>query len=193
MPVPRGVLPGGGGPMTTSEYLDFVGKEYLVDYVARGGSAVKLLVTGSDAVAQELAGGLASIGDGFVHATVDAVATRVHMIDQAFAAVARQVDWVLLASAAVDEAYRRLGLPPPYGVGAGPLAGELAIAAVASHQEMLAAELCRSVRRALEGAVLHDATLSHECRVAMVRLCQELLGRGDVHPGERDAVLGWLH
>jgi hypothetical protein len=193
MPVPRGVLPGGGGPMTTSEYLDFVGKEYLANYVARGGSAVKLLVTGSDAVVQELADGLSAIGDGFVHVAVDAVATRVHMIDQVFAAVARQVDWISLASAVVDDAYRRVGFPPPHGGGPDQSARELSIAVVAAHHEVDAAELYRSMRRALEGAVLHDATLSHEFRVAMVRLCQELLGRGDVNSGERDAVLGWLH
>jgi hypothetical protein len=193
VPVPRGVLPGGGAQMTTSEYLDFLGKEYLADYVARGGSAVKLLVTGSDPAAQELASGLSSIGDGFVHVAVDADATRVHMIDQVFAAVARQVDWILLASAVVHEAYRRVGFPPPHGGGPGRSAGELSVAAVAAHHEVDAAELYRSVRRALEGAVLHDATLCHEFRVAMVRLCQELLGRGDVDAGERDAVLGWLH
>ena len=179
--------------MTTSEYLDFLGKEYLAAYVARGGSAVKLLVTGSDAGAAELADGLSSIGDGFVHATVDAAATRVHMIDQVFAAVARQVDWISLASAVVREAYRRAGFPAPYGDRPDPSGGDLSVAAVAAHHEVDAAELYRSVRRALEGAVLHDATLSHEFRVAMVRLCQERLGRGDVDTDERAAVLGWLH
>jgi hypothetical protein len=179
--------------MTTSEYLDFLGKEYLAAYVARGGSAVKLLVTGSDAGAAELADGLSSIGDGFVHVAVDAAATRVHMIDQVFAAVARQVDWISLASAVVREAYRRAGFPAPYGDRPDPSGGDLSVAAVAAHHEVDAAELYRSVRRALEGAVLHDTTLCHEFRVAMVRLCQERLGRGDVDTGERAAVLGWLH
>jgi hypothetical protein len=179
--------------MTTSEYLDFLGKEYLADYVARGGSAVKLLVTGSDAVTRDLSGSLSSIGDGFVHAVVDAAATRVHMIDQVFAAVARQVDWVSLASAVVREAYRRVGFPAPYGDASNPFGGDLSVAAVAAEHEVDAAELYRSVRRALEATVLHDSTLCHEFRMAMIRLCQERLGRGDVDAGERDAVLGWLH
>ncbi len=51
----------------------------------------------------------------------------------------------------------------------------------------------RSVRRGLEHVVLDDVTLSHEFRVAMLRLCQERLGRGDVDSAERDSVLAWLH
>jgi hypothetical protein len=40
--------------------------------------------------------------------------------------------------------------------------------------------------------VLKDAALSHEFRVAMLRLCQERLGRGDVTVAERETVIGWL-
>jgi hypothetical protein len=54
------------------------------------------------------------------------------------------------------------------------------------------AELYRSVRRAIEQTVLKDAGLSHEFRVAMLRLCQEHLGRGDVSAAERETVIGWL-
>lgn len=193
VPAQRGLFPAGGAPLTASEYLDFLGKEYLADYVARGGSAVKLLVTGSDVVARDLADGLSSIGDGYVHASVDAASTRVHMIDQVFTAVARQVDWVSLASGVLREAYRRAGFPAPHGDWADPSSGDLSVATVAEHHDVDAAELYRSVRRALEVAVLRDVALCHEFRVAMIRLCQERLGRGDVDSGERDAVLGWLH
>jgi hypothetical protein len=196
VPAPRtDGLPAGGGPLQASDYLDFLSKEYLAGYVGRGGSAVKLIVTGGEPAGQEFAGGLANLGDGFVHATVDAAGTRVHMIDQLFAAVARQLDWPAFAAAAVDASYRRIGFPPPApppGTVAGEDAG-LTVAAVAGHHEVDPAELYRSIRRALEQAVLGDLTLSHEFRVAMLRLCQEVLGRGDVHPDERSAVLGWLH
>jgi hypothetical protein len=39
----------------------------------------------------------------------------------------------------------------------------------------------------LESAVLHDQALSHEFRVAMLRLCQAELGRGDVNATPTDA------
>jgi hypothetical protein len=41
--------------------------------------------------------------------------------------------------------------------------------------------------------VLRDAEMSHEFRVAMLRLCQERVGRGDVTVTERETVVGWLH
>jgi hypothetical protein len=168
------------------DYLDFVAKEYLASYVGRGGAAVKLLVVGEEAAAQELADGLATLGDGFEHAAVDAASTKVHMIDQLFFAVARQLDWAGLAACAVRAAYDRAGFPVLPDTG-------LTVAEVAVHHEMDATELYRSVRRCLENVVLHDLTLSHEFRIAMLRLCQARLGRGDVSEAEQAAVLGWLH
>ena len=94
VPAPRdGGLPSGGAPIAPSEYLDFVAKEYLSGYVSQGGSAVKVLVVGDESVARELADGLAGVGDGFAHVALDAASTRVHLIDQMFAAVAAQLDW----------------------------------------------------------------------------------------------------
>src|SRR6266498_3531842 len=50
----------------------------------------------------------------------------------------------------------------------------------------------RSLRRALEHALLGATGLAHEFRLAMLRLCQAELGVGEVDVAERDAVLGWL-
>jgi hypothetical protein len=169
-----------------AEYLEFVEREYLDRYVARGGAAVKLLCVGSPAAGQELAAGLAGIGDGFVYAAVEAATTRVHLIDQVFTAIARQIDWVGLAAAVVRSALDRAAFPAPDSD------DHIDLAAIARHHEVDAAELYRSVRRAIEQIVLRDTELSHEFRVAMLRLCQERLGRGDVSAAERETVIGWL-
>jgi hypothetical protein len=169
-----------------TEYLDFVEREYLSGYVAHGGAAVKLLSVGDDSVREELARGFTRLGDGFAHAAVDAATTRVHLIDQVFTAVARQLDWVALATAVVRTALDRTAFPVP-----GDLAG-IDLAAIARHHDVDAAELYRSVRRSIEHIVLRDTELSHEFRVAMLRLCQERLGRGDVSSTERETVIGWL-
>jgi BREX system ATP-binding protein BrxC/D len=171
-------------------FLDFLNKEYLAGYVGRGGAAVKLLVPGDEIAATEIADGLDNLGDGFQHAVVDASTVRVHMVDQVFAAVARQLDWVALAGAVVRAAFHQAGFPPPPG--ADPTDPVFSIAAVASYHEVDGAELYRSVRRAVEQTVLKDMGLSHEFRVAMLRLCQERLGRGDVTQAEREMVIGWL-
>ena len=165
-------------------YLSFLQREYLTPYVSRGGAAVKLLVTGDEASAEKLAAGLAGVGDGFQHAEVDAVTTRVHLIDQVFAEVARQLDWLSLAGAVVRAAYTRAGFPPPEE--------QLAVSVVAHHHDLDPAELYRSVRRTLERTVLRDAGLGHEYRTAMFRLCQHRLGRGDVSRAECETVIGWL-
>jgi len=196
VPAPRDPLPAGGAPMPVGEYLDFIAKEYLAGFVGRGGSTVKLMVVGGGQAAAELADGLAMIGDGFLHVTIDAAVTRVHMVDQVFATVARQIDWGTLAAAVVGQAYERAGFPAPAHDpdGAKDLhdAGGLAVGVVAEHHEVDAHELYRSVRRSLEHAVLAAAGLGHDFRVAMYRLCCDLLGRGDLDDAERDAVLGWL-
>ncbi len=177
-------------PLDASTYLNFVDMEYLATYVGHGGAAVKLLAVADERRAKELAVGLASIGDGFQHAAVDAATTRVHMVDQVFAAVARQLDWVALAGSVVRVAFDQCGFPPPPGTGQP--GSDLSIATAASYHAVDGAELYRSVRRAVEQTVLKDAGLSHEFRVAMLRLCQERLGRGDVTVAERETVIGWL-
>lgn len=169
-----------------AEYLDFVEREYLAGYIRHGGAAVKLLAVSDDAARAQLTSGLAKLGDGFEYAAVHAATTRVHLIDQVFAAVARQLDWVGLATAVVRSALDRVAFPVPdqhTGVD---------LSAIASHHEVDAAELYRSVRRAIEQIVLRDTELSHEFRVAMLRLCQERLGRGDVSTTERETIIGWL-
>jgi hypothetical protein len=172
------------------DFLDFLHKEYLAEYVGRGGAAVKLVVPEDESAATAMADGLDGLGDGFHHAAVDAATTRIHMVDQVFVTVARQLDWVALAGAVVWAAFDRAGFPTPPGADlAGPA---LSVAAVAEHHEVDAGELYRSVRRALEQMVLKNPGLSHEFRVAMLRLCQERLGRGDVTVAEREMVIGWL-
>jgi hypothetical protein len=167
-------------------YLDFIEREYLTGYIGRGGAAVKLLCVGDDPVRGELSSGFAGFGSRFEYATVDAATTRVHLIDQVFAAIARQLDWVALSTAVARSALDRAAFPVPDGH-----AG-IDLAAIARHHQVDAAELYRSVRRAIEQIVLRDAELSHEFRVAMLRLCQDRLGRGDVSATERETVIGWL-
>src|SRR5260370_16488063 len=101
------------GSLDASTYLDFIDRECLAPYVGHGGAAVKLLAVGDESAAKELAVGLASIGDGFQHAAVDAATTRVHMVDQVFAAVARLLDWVALAGSVVRVPFPPPPLPPP--------------------------------------------------------------------------------
>lgn len=154
-----------------ADYLEFVEREYLAGYIAGGGVSVKLLCVADDAVRDRLAAAFPRLGDGFAYAEVDAASTRVHLIDQVFTTIARQVDWVGLANSVVRSALDHAAFPVPAGI------DDIDLGVIARHHDVDAAELYRSVRRAIEHLVLRDAEMSHEFRVAMLRLCQERLGR----------------
>ncbi len=180
--------PAVGAGLEVDEYLEFLSKEYLAGFIRHGGASVKVVVAGDDDVSARFHTGLAAdaAAEGFVHAGVDAAGTRVHLTDQLLFAIAAQIDWATLAGRAVRAAYDAAAFPAP-----GP-PGDLAVAAVAAYHQVDARELYRSVRRALEHALLGATGLAHEFRLAMLRLCQAELGVGEVDVAERDAVLGWL-
>jgi hypothetical protein len=172
--------------LDADEYLEFVEREYLADYISRGGATVKLVAVGDDAARARLSAGLARLGSGFERVAVDAATTRIHLIDQVFATIARQLDWVALADAVVRAALADAAFPVPEGQ-----AG-IDLVAIARHYDVDAAELYRGVYRRIEQVTKSNVELSHEFRLAMLRLCQERLGRGDVSATERETVIGWL-
>lgn len=169
------------------DYLGFVEREYLSGYIAGGGASVKLLCPVDDAARARLDAAFPHLGDGFAYAEVNAATTRIHLIDQVFTTVARQLDWVGLAESVVHTALQRAAFPAPAE------SDGIDLGTIARHHDVDPAELYRTVRRTIEHLVLRDAEMSHEFRVAMLRLCQERLGRGDVTADERDTVIGWLH
>jgi hypothetical protein len=118
-------------------------------------------------------------------ATVSAETTRVHMIDQVFFAVARQIDWDQIAASLLDDAYDAIAVPA--------MPGRLKVAEVAEDHDLDARELYRSVRRRLEQSLLTDTGLPRELRRALLRLAQGHVGSGDVTPQEVGVVLDWLH
>jgi transposase-like protein len=180
-------LPAGGGSIDVGPYLEFLSKEYLGDYLPAGGAAVRFVVTGSDDVAGRWHAGLAETAerDGYPFVLVDAASTRVHMVDQLYAALARQLDWSELTRRELRRAYDTVGLPAP-------AEGPLTIARVAEHHQVVPRELARSMRRQLEHAVLDATGLAHDFRLVMLRLLQSELGTGEVDADERAAVLAWL-
>lgn len=182
-----GSFPAGGAGLTVDGYLEFLRKEYLGDFIAAGGAAVRFLVLGNDDVASRWHAGLAAAAaeDGYTYVLIDSEQTRVHLMHELFFAISRQVDWRTLSVAAVRAAYDGIGLPAPTGA-------DVTVGTVARHHDVDARELNRSIRRRLEHSVLADPTLVPEFRLAMLRLCHGELGSGEVDAGELAAVSGWL-
>lgn len=171
----------------TAEYIPFLEGEYLRGYVDRGGAAVKFVVPAGD----EEAGGFMDAFEasareaGYAAARVDSAATRVHLLEHVFFAVARQIDWDGLAVMAARRALREAGYPAPDERG-------VAIDQLASHYRVEPGELKRDVDRQLQRQVHHDYAMVNEFRTAMLRLCQAQLRSGQVVDAEHAAVLDWL-
>lgn len=170
------------------DYADFLGREYLDSYVRGGGAAVKFVVAADDEQARRFS---TTVRDratdaGYLAARVDAVTTRIHMMDKLFFAIAPQVDWDALAAHAVREAMASVAHPVPEG------STDVSVEAVAAHYDVDPGELSRDVNRALQQRVSRDYAMVRDFRVAMLRLCQALLATGQVTDAEHAAVLDWL-
>lgn len=177
--------PLGGTGLGVEDYAAFLRAEYLGDYVRAGGAAVRFIVPGDTGVASRWHAALAAVAtaEGYHYVLVDAAETRVHLVDQIYAALARTVDWQGLAAEEVRSAWADISLPA---------ADHLTVTAVAAHHDVDPREAARSLRRQLETSLLNDTTLTREFRLALLRLCQAELATGDVSPEESDAVTAWL-
>lgn len=169
------------------DYVGFLEEEYLRGYVDRGGAAVKFAVGPDDHSAEAFAERLSAAARhaGYVVATVDAAETRVHLLEQVFFSVARQVDWEALASTATRAAVAAAGYPAPPD-------GDLKLDRLASHHQVESRELRREIDRELQRQVHRDYAMVPEFRTAMLRLCQAQLRAGQVAEAEHAAIGDWL-
>jgi P-loop Domain of unknown function (DUF2791) len=168
-------------------YVRFLGAEYLRGYIDAGGAAVKFAVAPDDPVASSLMAQVAELAHqaGYAVATVDAGSTRVHLLEQVFFEVARQIDWDGLAATTARAAVATAGYPAPAG-------GDVSLERLAAHHRVDARELKRDVDRELQHRVHRDYAMVQEFRTAMLRLCQAQLRTGQVADAEHAAVLDWL-
>lgn len=169
-----------------SVYASFLDAAYLKTFVQHGGSAVKFAVPRTPEDHQAFAADVhaRAAANGFVTAVVRAADTKIHLCDQVFFQIARQIDWDELANRTVRRAYQAAAFPA-----SGP---DLSVSAVAHQHGVDVGELTRDVNRRLQQLVQRDYAMVHEFRTAALRLCQAKLQSGQVTPAEHEAVLGWL-
>jgi hypothetical protein len=173
--------------ISVGDYVAFLNGEYLHDYVDGGGAAVKFVVPSEDGAATAFLEtfGRQAAEAGYAVARVDAVETRVHLLEQVFFEVARQVDWDELAMVATGKAVAAAGYPAPPE-------GGVSLDRLAAHYQVDPRELKRDVDRQLQEQVHRDYAMVQEFRTAMLRLCQAQLDSGQVVDAEHAAVLDWL-
>jgi hypothetical protein len=173
--------------ITVSDTVRFLDQEYLHGYIDQGGAAVKFAVAPDDRTGDAFIEGLTGIATagGFSVVRIDAAETRVHLLDQVWFDVARQIDWDGLAGVAARAAVATAGYPVPGGAG-------LSLDRLAAHYGVDTRELRRDIDRELQVQVHRDYAMVAEFRTAMLRLCQAQLGSGQVSEPEHSAVIDWL-
>lgn len=174
--------------MTPQEWLDTVRKEYLQDFIRRGGAAVKFVVPmeefGHDHLRDELR--RAAEEEGYLFAFVDAASTKIHMVDKLFHEVARQVDWDGLAYSFVTRIFKE----NKYELPAARDEFNLQQIAIRNKREVML--LRKELHTWLEEAIYRDFEMSQEFRIAMIQLCKAQIDPGGADPFLSNAVKEWL-
>src|SRR5271169_1675078 len=148
--------------VATQEWLDLVEREYFLEFVTAGGAGVKFVIGDSDQ--------LAAVGDMLAklskrhrleYVTIDAAATKFHMIQDVFFAVARALDWDAMAQHFVEALFERQGYEWPRPGEAVPLDE------VAERNSVDVTLMRRDSRRWLTAEVMRDAEMTQDFRVAI--------------------------
>lgn len=171
-----------------NEWLDTLCKEYLRDFIKHGGAAVKFVVPREDLKNDQIINSLrkSSEKESYLFAHVNAVSTKIHMVDKLFHEVARQIDWDELSSAFVKNIFVRNGYEMPKQDEDFNLQN---IAVINKREEKF---LRRELRSWLEKEIFHDFEMSQEFRIAMIRLCIDQLDAIGPPPFLSNAVKEWL-
>jgi len=171
--------------ITQDQWIDTIRREYLHSFIKRGGAAVKFAVPMEDIDHRQLQNLVRKTAEeeNYLFASVDAISTKIHMIDKLFHTVARQIYWDDLSLAFVKEIFAQNGYElPSEGF------DFQNIAAINKREEKF---LRKEVHSWFEEKIFHDFDMSQEFRIAMMRLCLEQLGlKGP--PFLSDAVKEWL-
>jgi hypothetical protein len=170
------------------EWLELIEREYLSGFITAGGGAVKFVV-GDPHQLKIVARVLEVLSErhGLAHVTIDAAATRLHMIQDVFFAIAQSLDWNMLAQDFVEALFRSKGYEWPRP-------GEAtAVQDVAECNRLDVTLLRRDFRQWLSAEVMRDPEMAQDFRIAMTQLCLRRLEPEDPQLGDTAPLLQWLH
>jgi len=174
--------------MTAADWVAFIDREYLAEFVPAGGAALKFGVRTDDgsigALGDQLAD--AALARDLLVARVDAATTRLHLADQFLFAVAAQVDWAESVDRVIATFTSEAGLQAA-AAGDEPLFRRLA-AANDLEPEIIQMEL----RRAIGARVLKARRSSKDFRVAMTQLALARLSGGPEEHATFETITDWL-
>ncbi|HVA89789.1 MAG TPA: BREX system ATP-binding domain-containing protein [Chloroflexota bacterium] len=171
-----------------ADWLARMESDYLSAFIPTGGAAVKFVITAPFATADDARRELEppAARHDLAYLALDAATTRLHMIDQLFHGLARQVDWDAQAGWLVRRLLAADGfvLPEP--------PEPCHYARVAELSGSSEQEVRRRTRALLHDHVERDYAMVREFRLAMLRLCQAALDPNPAELAEIGAIHAWL-
>ena len=169
------------------DWVKALESEYLTDYVKTGGAAVKFVVAPDFTSLAEVRRMIADAGacHNYICAFVDSSRTRIHLIDQVFAEVARQVNWDDLAHRFLIRLLEGHYYYPPDPA-------QMSLATLAKLNGAEEPEIRKEIKNRLKDELLHDFSMSREFRYAMSALIGHTLDPSGADPGIDETVKNWL-
>jgi len=168
------------------EWLGFIDSEYLSTFVKDGGASVKFAVTPEERKSELYRSLRARCEElDYVFVELDAVSSRVHMPQDIFFALSKQIDWRLLAQRMV----RRLAEEKGFNVDGVAIADahDNIYSSLARANGIEARFVLQEIRPDVVSQVLRNQKMARDFKVAMTHLCTSLDG------GEsRQPLLDWL-
>ncbi len=168
------------------EWLGFIDSEYLSTFVKDGGASVKFAVTPEESKPELYRSLKARCEElDYVFVELDAVTSRVHMPQDLFFALAKQIDWQLLAQRMV----RRLAEEKGFRVDGVAVAdaNDNIYSSLARANGSEATLVLQEIRPEIVSRVMRNQRMARDFKVAMYHYCTSLDG------GEsRQPLLDWL-
>ncbi len=175
--------------ISASDWLGFIEREYLADFIGAGGASIKFAVPlderDRESCMSELAAHARDLG--YVVCTVSANDTRVHMIDQLYFRIAEQIPWTDLCESILARFAREAGYPHPALLGEAGFDERLAQA-----NGVDTSVVSMELRNLVAQKILKRHWLLRDFRVAVTQLCLAHQSGGPQGDSVRLDVEGWL-
>ncbi|MCC6920868.1 MAG: DUF2791 family P-loop domain-containing protein [Alphaproteobacteria bacterium] len=173
----------------SAEWLRLMEAEYLSEFVPEGGSAIKFAVVPDDAKADELRASLMALGEShqMVCAHIDSAETKLHMIQDVFFGVARQIDWNTSAQSFLERLFRKQGYQWPNP------GQPMTVQALSAANDVDPTILRREKNQWLTSEIMREPGMAQDFRIAMTRLCEErFVPESPLGASAAPPVLEWL-
>lgn len=173
--------------MSPESWLAVVKKEYLQDFIREGGAAVKCVVPVDGSAPLEIKSGLQRQAQetGFFFVAIDATTIKIHLIEQIFYQVAKQVDWDNTVLS-----FLRYLLQSHYKLPESRSEFDLKqIALLNGYEER---DMRHAINNRLRDALFRDYAMSQEFRIAMITLSRHQLDPDEITDNLGRSIKEWL-